>query len=465
MSGVFLSTPSARKLACLVVDTTIVIASLLFALWTRFSISGWTLEYSTSHVAQLSAAAVTILLALYYNELYGGRSPRSFTHLALALFKAFVTGGLFLTLLFYTFPALELGRGLLLIQVPTALVGLLAWRAFYYFAIQKNALVENVMILGTGTTAVSLARDLIDLRREGYRVVGFLSHDPAEVGRQLLNPTIVGTFPDLSNLADQFSVDTVVVALEDQRGKMPLYELLSCKLRGVRVEEASSFIESLTGQIPVRSVRPSSLIFSPGFRNARLVRDARRVVELVVATVGFVLSLPLLVLAALAIWIESRRPVIFRQERVGEKGNTFTLYKLRTMRADAERGTGVVWAKDGGEPRVTAVGRFLRKSRIDELPQLVNVIRGDMSFVGPRPERPCFVQELKQLIPYYGDRHSVKPGITGWAQVRYGYGSSVEDSEMKLRYDLYYIKNMNLWLDLQILLDTAKVMLLGRGAR
>ena len=257
----------------------------------------------------------------------------------------------------------------------------------------------------------------------------------------------------------------MVVALEDQRGKMPLYELLSCKLRGVRVEEASSFIESLTGQIPVRSVRPSSLIFSPGFRNARLVRDARRVVELVVATVGFVLSLPLLVLAALAIWIESRRPVIFRQERVGEKGNTFTLYKLRTMRADAERGTGVVWAKDGGEPRVTAVGRFLRKSRIDELPQLVNVIRGDMSFVGPRPERPCFVQELKQLIPYYGDRHSVKPGITGWAQVRYGYGSSVEDSEMKLRYDLYYIKNMNLWLDLQILLDTAKVMLLGRGAR
>ena len=260
------------------------------------------------------------------------------------------------------------------------------------------------------------------------------------------------------------NVHSIVVALEDQRGQLPLSELMTCKLRGVRVAQAPEFFESLTGQLPVRNLRPSSIIFSPGFRKPRFFNTTRRVVEFTFALFGLIASAPILLLAAAATWLDTGLPILYRQERVGQNGVPFTLFKLRTMRPDAEK-DGAVWASPNGDPRVTRVGRFLRKSRIDELPQLYNVLRGDMSFVGPRPERPCFVEELQTIIPYYGERHSVKPGITGWAQVRHGYSSTVDESEVKLRYDLYYIKNVSMWLDLQIILDTLKVILFGRGAR
>jgi sugar transferase (PEP-CTERM system associated) len=259
-------------------------------------------------------------------------------------------------------------------------------------------------------------------------------------------------------------VHSVVVALDDQRGVLPLSELLTCKLRGINVAQSAEFYESLTGQLPVRNLRPSSIIFSQGFRKPRFFMTTRRVIEFVLAFAGLVVTFPILLLSAIAIALESGRPIFYRQERVGQHGRTFTLLKLRTMRQDAEQ-NGAVWAAVGGDPRITRVGRFLRKTRIDELPQLLNVFRGHMSFVGPRPERPVFVEELQAQIPYYGERHSVKPGITGWAQVRHGYTSTIEESEAKLRYDLYYIKNMSFWLDLLIVLDTIKVIGFGRGAR
>jgi len=259
-------------------------------------------------------------------------------------------------------------------------------------------------------------------------------------------------------------VHSVVVALDDQRGVLPLSELLTCKLRGINVAQSAEFYESLTGQLPVRNLRPSSIIFSPGFRKPRFFMTTRRIVEFALALVGVVLTAPIVILAAIATALETGFPILFRQERVGQHGRTFTLFKLRTMCQDAEK-NGAVWASAGGDPRITGVGNFLRKTRIDEFPQLVNVLLGDMSFVGPRPERPVFVEELQAHIPYYGERHSVKPGITGWAQVKNGYTSTIEESEAKLRYDLYYIKNMSFWLDLQILLDTFKVIAFGRGAR
>ena len=361
-------------------------------------------------------------------------------------------------------PDLAVGRGILLLHPPFAFAGLLVWRISFYWAIQRDTFVENVLILGTGSAAVSLAREVLQHRNEGYRVVGFLGKDPEEVGKSLFNPTVVGTHDDLLPLTERFNVHTIVVALEEQRGELPLSDLLTCKLRGARVTQASEFYEAVTGQLPVRNLRPSSLIFSPGFRRPRFFNNTRRALELLAALVGLVLAIPLVLLGMLLIVLEDGFPVLFRQERVGEKGKTFTLYKLRSMRRDAEKG-GAVWASANGDTRVLRVGRFLRMSRIDELPQLYNVLRGDMSFVGPRPERPVFVEELAALIPYYGERHSVKPGITGWAQVRHGYSSTVEESEVKLRYDLYYIKNMSFWLDLQIVLDTLKVILFGRGAR
>jgi sugar transferase (PEP-CTERM system associated) len=461
VSGVFLSTPSVRTLACVLMDVFVIAATLWIAVAIRFA------DLVPDYEGALLKGAifiVAVLVGFYYNDLYSGRAPRGVTVLALKVIQAFVAAGVLLALLYYFVPDLALGRGIAIIHPPIALAAILGWRIIYYWALQQEQFVENVLILGTGSAAVGLARELLGHRSEGFRVVGFLSQDPADVGKSLFNPSVVGTYDDLLGTTARFNVHSVVVALDDQRGVLPLAELLTCKLRGVNVAQSADFFETLTGQLPVRNLRPSSIIFSQGFRKPRFFMTTRRVVEFVLAGVGVVLTSPVLLLAAVAIAIESGFPILFRQERVGQHGRRFTLFKLRTMRQDAER-NGAVWAAAGGDPRITRVGNFLRKTRVDEFPQLINVLFGDMSFVGPRPERPMFVEELQAHIPYYGERHSVKPGITGWAQVRNGYTSSIEESEAKLRYDLYYIKNMSFWLDLQILLDTFKVIAFGRGAR
>jgi sugar transferase (PEP-CTERM system associated) len=443
------------------VDVTIIAVTLWLAIAIRF---GEAFPAYEGALAKGVVFVIALLVGFYYNDLYAGRAPRGVTVLALRVIQGFVAAGVLLAVIYYAFPDLELGRGVFLLHPPIAMVALLVWRITYYWALRQDSFVENVLILGTGSSAVELARELLGHRKEGFRVVGFLSQNPVEVGKSLFNPSVVGTYDEILDVTARFNVHSVVVALDDQRGVLPLSELLSCKLRGVAVAQASDFFESLTGQIPVRNLRPSSIIFSPGFRKPRFFVTTRRAVELTLAAIGLVLTAPILLLAAIAIWLESGLPILFRQERVGQEGKSFTLFKLRTMRQDAEK-NGAVWASANGDPRITRTGRFLRKSRIDELPQLFNVLRGDMSFVGPRPERPVFVSELQARIPYYGERHSVKPGITGWAQVRHGYTASVEETEAKLRYDLYYIKNQNFWLDLQIILDTFKVIVFGRGAR
>jgi exopolysaccharide biosynthesis polyprenyl glycosylphosphotransferase len=221
----------------------------------------------------------------------------------------------------------------------------------------------------------------------------------------------------------------------------------------------------MTGRLLLEDLRPSWLIFSQGFNKPRLLSNTKRIGEAVMAAGLLAITAPLLALIALAVRLDSRGPALYGQTRVGERGRTFALLKFRTMREDAEAITGPVWASGAWDPRVTRIGRFLRKVRLDELPQLLNVLRGEMSFVGPRPERPHFVEKLRAVIPYYDERHSVRPGITGWAQVRFPYGSTIEDAEQKLQYDLYYVKNMSLIMDLAIILETAKVALLGRGAR
>jgi sugar transferase (PEP-CTERM system associated) len=461
VSGVFLSTPSVRTLTCVLVDVLAVAAALWLALAIRFS------DLVPNYEAAFLKGAIVVvalLIGFYYNDLYSGRAPRGVTILALRVIQAFVAAGVLLAALYFFLPDLALGRGIAVIHPPIALAALLGWRVIYYWALQRDSFVENVLILGTGNAAVGLARELLGHRSEGFRVVGFLSRDPADVGKSLFNPSVVGTYDELITTTERFHVHSVVVALDDQRGVLPLSELLTCKLRGVHVAQSAEFYESLSGQLPVRNLRPSSIIFSQGFRKPRFFMTTRRIVEFALALLGLILTAPIMLLAAVAIALESGFPILYRQERVGQHGKAFTLVKLRTMRQDAEK-NGAVWASAGGDPRVTLIGRFLRKSRIDEFPQLWNVLRGDMSFVGPRPERPVFVEELQAHIPYYEERHSVKPGITGWAQVRHGYTSTTEESEAKLRYDLYYIKHMSFWLDLQIVLDTFKVIAFGRGAR
>jgi sugar transferase (PEP-CTERM system associated) len=260
------------------------------------------------------------------------------------------------------------------------------------------------------------------------------------------------------------SVRKIVVALEENRGKLPLRELLRCKMEGLSVVDGVSFYESLTGNILVEDLKPSWLIFSEGFKKPPVRMFSKRIFGIIISFCGIIATLPISLLAVLCIKLESRGPVFYAQVRCGEKGKPFNLYKFRSMTANAEKETGAVWAQEN-DPRITKVGRIIRKLRIDEIPQMWNVLRGDMSFVGPRPERPEFVDELKEQLPFYEERMNVKPGITGWAQVRREYGSSIEDALDKLRYDLYYIKNMNFFFDLKIMFETVKIILLGRGAR
>jgi sugar transferase (PEP-CTERM system associated) len=408
---------------------------------------------------------VVIQLCVYYSDLYEESSIRLRKELFLRFAQAFLVGAVVLTLIYYAIPALTVGRGLLAIHLGLGLLATFIWRGFFLWTLGRDALVDRVLILGSGPSAQQIAVEIIQRGPLGYRVVGFLGESPAEVGRQLVNPSVIGTAADLFPLVTEHKVDVIVVALEDRRGRMPVSTLLRCRMEGVRVEEATSFYERLAGKILVKNLRPSWLVFSQGFNKPRLLRSAKWVGEFLAASILLVLLGPLLALLALAVRLTSPGPVLYRQERVGERGRAYTLFKFRTMRIDAEQGTGPVWASEDGDPRITPLGRLMRKTRMDELPQLINVLRGEMSFVGPRPERPHFVDRLREVIPYYDERHGVKPGITGWAQVKFKYGATLEDSEEKLQYDLYYIKHMSLIFDIGILFDTIKVMLVGKGAR
>jgi len=274
---------------------------------------------------------------------------------------------------------------------------------------------------------------------------------------------IIGDFKQISSICKTCQIDRVIVALDERRGSLPLNELLQCRLKGIHVDDGISFRESLLGKLSVEHLPPSAIIFSNGFRGVMVYRGIKRILDLVVSLSALVLFLPLSLLIALAIKLDSRGPVFYTQERVGKDGRLFSLIKFRSMAVDAEKG-GPVWAVVN-DPRVTRVGRWIRKLRLDEITQLINVIRGEMSLVGPRPERPYFVRKLEKEIPFYCHRHAVKPGITGWAQILYPYGATREDAQEKLKYDLYYIKHLSPIMDLRIIVETARIVLFGRGAR
>jgi sugar transferase (PEP-CTERM system associated) len=282
--------------------------------------------------------------------------------------------------------------------------------------------------------------------------------------RELQGIPIRYGFEDLFDLAEIEQASSIIVALDQKRGVMPYKELLNCKVKGIAIIDGESFYERITGKVLVEKINPSWLIFSDGFVKSPAAKFIKRLVGFVLSLVMLVLLSPLLAIVAIAIKLDSKGPMLFSQERVGEDGKTFKVYKFRSMREDAEAVSGPVWAEED-DPRITRVGRIIRKLRIDELPQLWNVLKGDMSIVGPRPERPFFVEKLKTKIPYYKERFAVKPGVTGWAQVKYAYGATEEDALEKLKYDLYYIKNMSLFMDLMVIFHTVKIVLLGRGSR
>jgi sugar transferase (PEP-CTERM system associated) len=399
-------------------------------------------------------------LCFYYNDLYDLTVVHSKSELAVRILQAAGFAAIALSIASVAFPALVIGRGIFLTSLGLLLIAVPVWRLTFDGLTLDPYLEERLLFLGAGPLAKTVASEVVKQHDFAYRIVGFV-HDPRS-GEPSGRP-VVGIPDDLPRLIAEHRADRVVVSLPDRRGTLPIRELLQAKLAGVRVEDAATTYERVTGKILVDDLKPSWLIFSDGFHASRRTRALKRTGDLLLAAIGLALASPFMLLTALAVRLESRGPVLFRQDRVGENGRVFTLVKFRSMRADAENGTPQ-WASENDE-RVTRIGRFIRQTRLDELPQLWNVLTGDMSFVGPRPERPFFVEQLAEAIPFYMERHAVRPGITGWAQVKYRYGSSVEDAMEKLRYDLYYIKHLSLVFDLTIILDTVKVILSRRGAQ
>lgn len=348
--------------------------------------------------------------------------------------------------------------------VVLAFGGLVLVRQVVVWHLIPNLLPHRVLVLGTGPEARVVEASLAAAESPGLQLVGFCKLETAQ--ESLVSPRyIISSAGPLEETVRNLQINEIIVAVREQRGGvLPMRALLECRLAGVQVTDLARFFERVHGQIPVDLLKASWLIYGNGFRQDSLRSTVKRVFDITVGTGLLILTLPIIVVVLLVIALESGAPVIYRQERVGLRGRTFNLLKFRSMRHDAERDGEALWATDG-DSRVTPFGRFLRRSRMDELPQLINVLKGEMSFVGPRPERPKFVSLLTEQVPFYAVRQSVKPGITGWAQVRYSYGASVEQSVRKLEYDLYYVKNHTLFLDLLILLETVRVVLLGEGAR
>ncbi|MGB2621943.1 MAG: TIGR03013 family XrtA/PEP-CTERM system glycosyltransferase [Candidatus Acidiferrum sp.] len=427
-----------------------------------------TYQYGYLKILFVSAA---FLICMYYFDLYDSAIVSNRREALIRLIQVLGVAYIALGLLYYLYPPVKLGRGIFNIGFLFVGLLLLGWRKLFSIINSTTGLAERVMILGEGTLADSLLHEIETRPELGIRVAG-----RAQVAANVAQCGIRGRgeMPitlSQTNFCEELAmgrqirrIDRIVVAMEERRGKMPVDLLLSLKNRGVLVQDGNDVYESITGKVPIESIRLSWLLFSPGSHASRLFLMYKRFASVVVSIVGLLLSLPLFPFIILAIKLNSRGRVFYWQNRVGRDGVVFRCYKFRTMRSDAEAEKGPTWAQED-DPRITSVGRFLRKTRIDEIPQLWNVLKGDMSLVGPRPERPEFVAVLNKEIPYYHLRQSVRPGITGWAQILYKYGSSVEDAKEKLRYDLYYIKNSSAGLDLLIILNTIKIVLVGRGAK
>jgi sugar transferase (PEP-CTERM system associated) len=456
-----------RRAFLITVETGLLLATGLAAAWLRLGQgAAWEMAERQGWM-KLLLVTLVIQLSFYLFDLYDLPATRSYRRVVRNLAKSLFAAMVLLSIFFYALPSLQIGRGVFLVDLGLAFVAVALWRLLVAWTTGHSSIGvrERVLILGSDSQAVEIARATLERRNAGFHIVGFVDNRPDLVGKSLINPKVIGVTSDIARLVDQYDVDRIVVAVKDRRGKLPTEELLNLTLSGrVAVEDCASYYERLTGKIATEMLRPSWLIFSRGNRFSDLARHIRRVINAGLAVVGFLLSLPIMLIVAVAVKLDSRGPVFYTQERVGKNGRIFKIIKFRSMRVDAEQVSGPVWAGED-DPRVTRIGRIIRRLRLDELPQFINVLRGDMNFVGPRPERPVFVEQLSEIIPYYSQRHLVKPGLTGWAQIKYPYGSSVEDTIEKLMYDLYYIKNQSLLLDAMILFETVKTVLFGRGGR
>lgn len=417
---------------------------------------------SPTFLQMLSFSAV-MMISMMALGLYQARLRDGSLGFLLRMSASYLIGVVILALLFYIFPFLFLRRTVLIFAILISFIVIVVIR-FVIYNMDPEIFKRRVLVLGAGKNAKAIS----ELRRKsdqlGFVVIGYV-HIRGE-DDQIEPKNIINLNMSLKDYALKNDIDEIILAVGDRRKGFPIHDLLDCKMSGVDVVDVLGFYERETGKIRLDQLTPSWLVFSDGFKQSGLRIYAKRVFDIIISIILLALTFPLVLLIMLAIFLESklRGPVLYRQIRIGEEGKPFQMLKLRSMQVDAEKDGMAQWAAEN-DSRVTRVGRFIRKTRIDELPQIINVLRGDMSFVGPRCERPHFVMQLGENIPYYEERHRVKPGITGWAQLRYPYGSSVQDAVEKLQYDLYYVKNYSLFLDILILIETSEVVLFGKGAR
>ncbi len=456
---------SPKNIILIVGDIIITISSVYAGIYLRFYFS---YSYDIKNIAQYDPIlpkalvySMFIILICFFVDLYNtekrdGRKEKMLKIIFSCFFASF-----FLASFYYFIPSFLLGRGMFIYALGLSIIFQIFWHISYDYFLKLPVSAKRILILGTGPIAKTMG-EVLNSNNNGFALSGYINcvGEPVNVPMD----SVVGNGDGILTIALKEKVQQIVVSLSERRGTFPVREVLSCKLNGIDVIDGPSFYEQMTGKLLLENLNPSHFIFSDGFRITVLRRYLKRAFDILLAVIGIFFALPFLAIIPVLIKIGSKGAVFFKQERVGEGEKNFTIYKYRTMVDGAEKDSGPVWSKTG-DNRITVLGRILRKSRLDELPQLFNVIIGNMSFIGPRPERPFFVQSLKKQIPYYSERHCVKPGITGWAQVRYEYGDSMEDAIEKMRYDMYYIKYQSISLDFLIVLDTIKVVFWGRGGR
>jgi sugar transferase (PEP-CTERM system associated) len=456
---------NGRTVLLILMEAVLVYGSIIAAVYLRVGVEDAAYELFEKYGLWKAALATFFCLAGFYLfDLYDFVVMHDRRELVLRLIQALGLAWIALALCFYFYPGLMLGRSVSLIALPLALGLMVSWRVSIHWFLGHPDFGERILIVGSGDSAVEIAREVLTRPDAGYRIAGFVGTDSELIGKSLINPRVIGLTEQLGDIVKRESIDRIVVAMGERRGQFPTDKLLQLSLAGrVSIEEGAAFYERITGRVALSMIRPSWLIFTGPGRQAKFASLSRTIVHRFAALVGAFLSLPIVIVTAILIKLDSRGPVFYKQERVGKNGRTFMLLKFRSMRVDAEA-AGPVWASKGDD-RTTRVGRILRKVRVDEIPQFWNILRGEMSFVGPRPERPHFVAQLAREIPFYEQRHLIAPGLTGWAQIKYPYGASIEDARQKLQYDLFYIKNHSLVFDAIILFETIKIILFGRGAQ
>jgi len=450
---------TVRSLTLVLTDVIVMVLSTVTAVWLRLGEPpSFTLSVEGYRYAIVLIIVVHMAI-LYYHELYALKGKVAMETMVVSVAQSVAIASAALFGLYYLVPQLAIGRGIFifnLVLLPFLLTGT---RVIYLWLGNREALLQRIAVLGEAQGVAEVWERLSG--SSDYRLVGAILTDGDETTGT--DVPVLGTVNDLREVIINGEIDGLIVAMKERRGRLPLEDLLYLKLFGVRVDNQDEFLERVTGQVPVTGLPPSSLVFSDGFRRIDTYQRIKDIPDRVMAAVGLLLLLPFFAVVGLLIRLDSKGPVFYRQTRVGHAGELFEIVKFRTMRQDAEKSGAQFAGKD--DPRITRLGNLLRKSRIDELPQLINVLRGEMSFVGPRPERPEFVSDLQRQIPYYYLRTIVRPGITGWAQIRYPYGETLTQHREKLEHDLYYIKHISITLDLIIALDTVRVMLFARGSR